>query len=214
MRRVILTLAIGLLPIAASAQPADDPAPDTAAAAQTSQGPMVVERIHNGFLVAPDFKATEFDHRTFGLAGGYAGVVFADAVFIGGGGYGLVSGTHGRNLAYGGLIMQWFGRGSDTFGYSAKMLVGGGTAGSTENVPVQIDRTHVATQPIRIRQDFAVFEPEVTALVRFNRHLRLTAGVGYRFTGSGWHDHGFSAPGRVNPDGVTGSIGLQISSGG
>jgi hypothetical protein len=130
IRRLILTLAIGLLPIAASAQPADDPAPDAAAAAQTSQGPRVVERIHSGFLVAPDFKATEFNHRTDGLAGGYAGVVFADAVFIGGGGYGLVTSTHGQNLAYGGLVMQWFGRGSDTFGYSAKMLVGGGTAAS------------------------------------------------------------------------------------
>src|SRR6478672_10863596 len=130
MRHLILTLAIGLVPIAAAAQPADAPAPDAAASAQTSQGPMVVERIHNGFLVAPDFKATRFDHRTSGLAGGYAGVVFADAVFIGGGGYGLVTDTRGRNLAYGGLILQWFGRGSDTFGYSAKMLVGGGTADS------------------------------------------------------------------------------------
>jgi len=212
IRRLIMTLAIGLLPIAASAQPADDPAPDAAAAAQTSQGPMVVERIHNGFLAAPDVKATESDHRTVGLAGGYAGVVFADAVFIGGGGYGLVTNTSGRNLAYGGLVMQWFGRGSDTFGYSAKMLVGGGTADNTENVQVQVDRTHTIAESIRVRQNFAVFEPEVTAVVRFNRHLRLTAGVGYRFTGS--RDRGFGDPGLVNPDGATGTIGLQISSGG
>lgn len=212
MRRLILTLAIGLLPIAASAQPADATTPDEAAA-QASQGPMVVEEIHNGFLVAPDFKATRFDHRTSALAGGYAGIVFADAVFIGGGGYGLVTDTHGRNLAYGGLVMQWFGHGSDTIGFSAKMLLGAGTANTTENVQVQVDRTHVVTQAIRLRQDFAVFEPEVGAVVRFNRHLRLTAGVGYRFTGAGWRDRGFSDPGRINPDGATASIGLQIGGG-
>ena len=57
---------------------------------------MTVERIHNGFLAAPDFKFTEFDHKTSGLVGGYAGVVFADAFFIGGGGYGLVTDTNGR----------------------------------------------------------------------------------------------------------------------
>jgi hypothetical protein len=214
MRALILTLAIGLVPIAAAAQPADDAAPDLAPAAQSSQGPMTVERIHNGFLAAPDFKATKFDHRTDGLAGGYAGVVFADAFFVGAGGYGLVTNTHGRNLAYGGLVMQWFGRSNDTFGYSAKMLVGAGTADTTENVQVIVDRAgHTATQPIRMRQDFAVFEPEITGLVRFNRHLRLTAGVGYRFTGSDWRNRGVDGFGRINPDGVTGTVGLQISSG-
>lgn len=215
MKRLLMTLAIGLLPIAAAAQPADDTAPALdLAAAQTSQGPMTVERIHNGFLAAPDFKVTDFDHRTSGLAGGYAGVVFADALFIGGGGYGLVTNTRGRGLGYGGVVMQWFGRSSDTFGYSAKMLLGGGTAESTENLQVLVDRAgHMATQPVRFRQDFVVFEPEVTALVRFNRHLRLTAGVGYRFTGSGWRDRGFGDPGRINPDGATGTIGLQIGSG-
>jgi hypothetical protein len=212
MTRVLCgALLLCLLPIGASAQTSSGATLDLAAA-QPSQGPMTVERIHNGFLAAPDFKITEFDHKTSGLAGGYAGVVFADAVFIGGGGYGMVTDTRGRSLAYGGLIMQWFGRTSEPFGYSAKLLVGGGTADSTENVQV-VDRGRVTTQAIRVRQDFVVFEPEVSALVRINRHLRLTAGVGYRFTGSGWYDHGYSAPGRLNPSGATGSIGLQIGSG-
>src|SRR4051812_20903039 len=114
-----------LLPIAAAAQPADDRAPDPAPAAQISQGPMTVERIHNGFLAVPEVKFTEVDHRWSWLAGGYAGVVFADAFFIGGGGYGMVSDTHhGRELGYGGLVMQWFGRTNEAFGYSAKMLIG------------------------------------------------------------------------------------------
>jgi hypothetical protein len=211
IRPLGVALALSLLPMAASAQ-TGGAALNVAAADQTSQGPMIVERVHNGFLAAPDFKITEFDRRTSALAGGYAGVVFADAVFIGAGGYGLVSDTRGRGLAYGGLVMQWFGRTNETFGYSAKMLVGAGTADSSENVQV-LDRGRVTTQAIRVRQDFAVFEPDVNALVRVSRHLRITAGAGYRFTGSGWHDHGFSSQGRLNPSGAVGSIGLQIGGG-
>ena len=56
-------------------------------------------------------------------------------------------------------------------------------------------------------------EPEVTALVRISRHLRLTAGAGYRFTGNGWHEHDRDVSGRINPRGATGSIGLQIGGG-
>ena len=53
-------LAICLLPLTASAQ-TSDAALDLGAAAQASQGPMTVERIHNGFLAAPDFKVTNAD---------------------------------------------------------------------------------------------------------------------------------------------------------
>ena len=216
MNRLIATLAIVLLPIAAAAQPADDPAPDAAPAAQVSQGPMVVERIHNGFLAVPEFKFTEFDHQTSGLLGGSAGVVFQEAIFIGGGGYGMVTNSHGRELAYGGLVMQWFGRTSQTVGYSARMLFGGGTAESTENVQVVVDRAgHLATQAVRVHQDFFVFEPEVNGMLRFNRHMRLTGGVGYRFTGHyyGYGDYGSPYPGHLSPDGWTGTIGLQIGGG-
>ena len=214
MNRLIATLAIVLLPIAAAAQPADDPAPDPAPAAQAPQGPMIVERIHNGFLAVPEFKFTEFDHQTSGLLGGSAGVVFQDAIFIGGGGYGMVTNSHGRELAYGGLVMQWFGRTSQTVGYSAKMLFGGGTAESTENVAVVVDRAgHIATQAVRVHQDFFVFEPEVNGMLRFNRHVRLTGGVGYRFTGHYYGYYGSPYPGHLSPDGWTGTIGVQIGSG-
>jgi hypothetical protein len=205
-----------LLPIAASAQTRDTPSLDLSAA-QTSQGPMTVERIHNGFLAAPEFKVTEVNHQTSGLMGGYAGVVFAEALFIGGGGYGTVTNEHGNNdLAYGGLIMQWFGRTNETFGYSAKMLIGGGTADSTSLVQAVDGHGHVTTQTVRFRQDFFAFEPEVTVLVRFAKHARLTGGVGYRFTGNGWYNnyygYSYGYPGYT-PNGVTGSVGVQIGGG-
>jgi hypothetical protein len=212
-RPLVAALAFCLLPLAASAQPSDAPALDLSAA-QASQGPMTVERIHNGFLAAPDFKITDFDHKTSGLVGGYAGVVFADAFFIGGGGYGLVTDTHGRSMGYGGLIMQWFGRTNETLGYSAKMLMGGGTADTTESVQVMDSHGHVTVQSARVHQDFYVFEPEVTALVRFSKNARLTGGAGYRFTGNGWYDHYYyDYPGHSSPSGWTASVGIQIGSG-
>jgi hypothetical protein len=210
IRTLAGALALCLLPIAAAAQ--TGAAAADLAAAQSSQGPMIVEQVHNGFLVAPDFKITEIDHKTSGLAGGYAGFVLADAFFIGGGGYGLVTDRRGRELAYGGLIMQWLARTNEPFGYSAKFLVGGGTAESTDTVQL-MDRGRPISQSIRVRQDFVVFEPEVNALVNFSSHVRLTAGVGYRFTGSGWRDRSIGFPGRLDPSGATGSIGLQIGGG-
>ena len=133
---LVLCLVLCLMPTAAAAQIGGAATADLAAP-QPSQGPMVVERVHNGFLFAPDFKITEVDHKTSGIVGGYAGVVIADAFFIGGGGYGLVTDTHGREMFYGGMILQWFGRTNETFGYSAKMLMGGGTSESTDVVRVE-----------------------------------------------------------------------------
>jgi hypothetical protein len=213
-RAFIVTLACALLPIAAAAQDGSGAALDLSAA-QGSQGPMKVEQIHNGFLAAPDFKVTDFDHRTSGLAGGYAGVVFADAFFIGGGGYGLVTDTHGRSLGYGGLVMQWYGRTNETFGFSAKMLMGGGHAETTENVQVVDPRGRVSVQSTRTHEDFFVFEPEINGLVRFAPHLRLTGGAGYRFTGNGWYHHYDYDyyPGHHSPSGWTATIGLQIGGG-
>ena len=214
IRKLSMALVLCLVPIAAAAQIGGAATADLTAP-QPPQGPMVVERVHNGFLFAPDFKITEVDHKTSGLVGGYAGVVIADSFFIGGGGYGLVTDTHGREMFYGGMILQWFGRTNETFGYSAKMLMGGGTSESTDVVRV-VDHGRVTSQPVQYRQDFYVFEPEVTALVRVTKNLRLTAGGGYRFTGSGWYDHYDyypSGPGHSGPSGWVGSVGLQIGGG-
>jgi len=216
--RLLATLAIVLLPIAAAAQPAaDDPAPDSTTAAQQSQGPMTVERIHNGFLAAPDFKFTDFDHKTSGLMGGYAGVVFADAFFIGGGGYGLVTDTNNnRSLGYGGFLMQWFGRTSETFGFSGKMLIGWGEAESTEAFQVFDSHGHSSLQAARVHQNFYVFEPEVNGLVRLSRNVRLTGGAGYRFTGNGWYNNYYYSPGYPNsmsPSGWPASVSIQFGSG-
>lgn len=216
IRQLSTALVLCLVPIAAAAQMGGAATADLAAS-QTSQGPMIVERVYNGFLAAPDFKITEVDKRASGLAGGYAGVVFADTFFVGGGAYALVTNRRDREMVYGGLVLQWFGRTNERFGCSAKMLLGGGTSESSATVQM-LDRGRMTSQRVRFRQDFFVAEPELDAIVRLTRHLRLTAGVGYRFTGSGWYGHhddyrsGGGDPGR-RLGGAVGSVGLQIGGG-
>jgi len=55
------------------------------AAAQTTQGPLVLERSHNPFVVAPDYKITDIDGDTGQMAGAYAGKLLGDILFVGGG---------------------------------------------------------------------------------------------------------------------------------
>jgi hypothetical protein len=206
MMRTLATCALFLLiPIAAAAQ-ADD---GTAAASQppTSQGPMIVERLHSGFLFAPEVKATMFDKKVSGLIGGSVGWVADETFFIGGGGYWMPERRRGgdRELAYGGAVLQWFVSTSDRFGFSAKALLGGGRAtlpGTITQIlplPPQRDldrltpaqlaellRSRTFTSAIRLRQDFVVAEPEVNARISLARHVRLTVGAGYRFAGTDW----------------------------
>jgi hypothetical protein len=213
IRELSTALVLCLAPIAAAAQTGGAATPDLTAS-QTSQGPMIVERVHNGFLAAPDFKITEVDKKSSGLAGGYAGFVIDDTFFIGGGAYALVTNRRDREMAYGGLVLQWFGGGNDTFGFSAKTLLGGGRAESSSIVQV-LDRGRLVSQSFRTRQDFFVAEPEVDALVRITKHLRLAVGAGYRFTGSeGRGRDGFvDGIGRSRLNGAVGSVGLQIGGG-
>jgi hypothetical protein len=97
------------------------------AAAPTS-GPLVLERIQNGWVLAPDFKVTDFDGRTGELAGGYGGRLIDGTLFIGGAGYWLANEERDFKLAYGGLVVGWqspeFGR----IRFGGRGLVGGGTA--------------------------------------------------------------------------------------
>jgi hypothetical protein len=215
MRASAATLMLCCLPIAASAQTTSGGAQPPASA-----GPMIVEQIHSGFLAAPDVKITEVDKKTSELLGGYAGWVADDTIFVGGGGYWLANQSRDREMAYGGLVVQWFALSSKHFGVSAKGLIGGGQA--TLSSPLSqilvrpprgrinqddLRRVPIATTPVRFREDFFVAEPEIDALVRLTRHLRLTVGGGYRFTSAGDRQDDNRLRGAV------GSVGLQIGGG-
>ena len=210
---------VTLMPLAASAQPSSQP----------TQGPMTVERMHNGFLVAPDVKVTNVDRKTSELVGGYAGWLSDDTFFVGGGGYWLASGSRDREMGYGGLIVQWFSHSGNRVGFSAKGLVGGGqatlgnTVTTTERVPSidprqlpqvgpvrldlnQLSRTITTTSTVRFRESFFIAEPEVGVFLRLSRHTRLTGGVSYRLVGAEGRDEN-----RLR--GAAGSIALQIGGG-
>ena len=212
IRACITCLVLCLLPIAAIAQ------------TTPGQGPMIVERVHGGFLVAPDFKITEVDGKTSELAGGYGGWLTDEKIFIGGGGYWLANQSSDREMAYGGLIVQWLARTNERFGFSARGLVGGGRATLSSGLPDilkisdgdrrslgridqdDLNRSRLTDIRIRFREDFFVAEPEVGVLVRLTKRMRLTGGAGYRFTaGEGRNDN------RLH--GAAGSVGLQIGGG-
>ena len=188
-------------------------APSPAAAQPSTGGPMTIERIHSGILVAGDAKVTEVDHHTSALVGGQAGWIVDDTLFVGGAGYWLANGSRDRRMAYGGLVVQWLARSGERFGYGLKGLVGGGeaTLADTISVPVLVrgtasnrPTTELRAATFRFRQDFFLAEPEANAFVRLNSHLRVIGGVGYRFVG---------AEGRSDRRlrGATGSLGVQIS---
>jgi hypothetical protein len=234
MRALAACIVLALLPIAAAAQ-ADDGNTQPA-----SQGPMIVERIHSGVLFAPEVKATRFDGKVSGLVGGSIGWVSDETLFIGGGGYWMPERRRSdREMAYGGLVVQWFALTSERVGVSAKALVGGGSAtlpGTVTQIlplppqrdldrmtPAQFNdllRSRTVTSTVRLRQDFLVAEPEVNARIGLTRHVRLTVGAGYRFTGTHWRgergQRGDNFENRENGDnrtrlnGATASLGLQI----
>jgi len=200
-RRFVLFLVIALVPLRVAAQ-----------TTPSAPGPMIFEPVHSGWLAAPDFKITEVDHRTSELVGGYAGRITDDTFFIGGGGYWMANQSRDREMAYGGLVVQWLARTNARLGFSVKGLVGGGAAtlsGLTllrDNDDRDDRRGRITTIRGRHNQAFFVAEPEADVLVRLTRHMRLTAGAGYRFTAS-------ERDGDSRLRGAVGTLGLQIGGG-
>jgi hypothetical protein len=207
---------------AALAQPAGDPAPQP----PQSSGPMRLEKVHNGFVIAPDFKVAQIDHTTGELAGAYGGWLFDQHLLVGGAGYGL---THHRDsvnsLGYGGAVIGWQQQLSDWFGFDVKGLVGGGRATLTTTAdelftPFGRDRHPIPTSmrdhmngiiPVpnarfRFREDFFVFEPQADLVLTLTDHIGLSVGGGYRVVGQA-----DGVESRLR--GATGSVALRITGG-
>jgi hypothetical protein len=183
-----------------------------AAAAQTTQGPLVLERIHNPFVVAPDYKITDIDGDTGQLAGAYAVKLLGDMLFVGGGFYWLVNGDHGEEMRYGGLVLGWSMPAGRAIRFGARGLVGFGTA--TLGVDGQLigqprgrfSTRGVPGQTVRFlaRDDFFVFEPQLNATVQVIPHVGVEVGGGYRLSGAT-----NALEDRLN--GVSGSVAVQLA---
>ena|SRR5436190_9834231 len=211
--RTVAWLFLLAWPVAAAAQDIERTADQTALPAAQAQGPMTIERVHDGWAIAPDFKVTKVDGSTGRLAGAYGGWVFDNTLLIGGGGYWMTNGTKSRDLAYGGAVVEWMERADRAIGYSVRGLAGFGTSRLSGTIdrfaPAQgrFDRdgrqVPTGTLSVVFRDHFFVFEPQANALVRLTRLMRIDVGVGYRLI-SGVDD--------VNRRlrGVSGSVALQI----
>ena len=181
----------------------------SAAFAQTP-GPLVVERVHTPFVVAPDYKVTDLDGELGQLAGGYAGKVIDDALYIGGAGYWLANGSRGDELAYGGLLVGWTVPVGSRIRFGARSLVGVGAGQLGQDVEVVRSRgfggrggTQSGTVRVLASDDFFVFEPQADLVTRLNAHIGLNWAAGYRLTG--FVDR---LDDRLN--GATGSVALQL----
>lgn len=233
MKAALAAFLACMMPIAAAAQgtaAADAVAPEAAAGAGGGQnsGPMVVQRLHSTFIIAPDFKVSRFDRTTAMLPGVYGGVLVDGQWLIGAGGYWLANGSGGRGLSYGGGILGWSTPTERAVGLSVRTLVGWGEA----RLPVTVT-TPALTMPgypghigfggfgdywrpggppltippqtfqVRAYDSFFVAEPQADVLFRLASWGRLDAGVGYRAVGAaGPYDN------RIR--GITGSISLQV----
>jgi hypothetical protein len=182
------------------------------AAAQTTQGPLVLERLHNPFVVAPDYKITDIDGDTGQLAGAYAGKLLGDILFVGGGFYWLVDGDHGEEMRYGGLVLGWSMPAGRAVRFGARGLVGFGTAtlgvdGQLIGEPRgRLSPRGVPGQTVRFlaHDDFFVFEPQLNATVQVIPHVGVEVGGGYRLSGAA-----NALEDRLN--GVSGSVGVQLA---
>jgi len=219
-----LSLFVCLAPAPAFAQ---DPAASAtvAPAAQPAAGTLTVERMTNGPVAAPEVRFSDVDGHFGTLIGGYAGWITDDRLLIGGGGSWLANGSHDRELAYGGVIVEYRLLATERLGFGVRGLVGGGGAtlaaplselpgyrpGAPMPSPTGRGSRHVIPYPdpdlrVVFREYFFVFEPQADVQFGITRWLRLTGGVGYRVIGAadGFED-------RLR--GVSGSIAVQFVGG-
>ena len=192
-----------LLPMALCLATALLPPP---AAAQGSAGPMTVQRIGNSAFIAPDFKITDFDGKTSGVAGAFGGYLFENTFFIGAGGYGLTDTSSRRDMWYFGLVTGVYINRDRPVGYGFKALIGGGEATYGQQYYGYWGA---------YRSGIFVFEPEANVVVQVNRHVALAGGVGYRFAGEPYWGYygGYGGFSNGNLSGLTGTVSVQIGSG-
>lgn len=187
------------------------------AAAQTAQpgagqGPLVLERVESGFMIAPDVKATDIDGEFGALAGAYGGWVIEKTLLVGAGGYWLANGSDDLEMAYGGLVVEWLARTDRSIGFGARGLIGGGqaTLSDTRTIAARFGGRNgrnpaSEARDIRFRfeETFLVFEPQLNVLLNLTKHIRVNVGAGYRVTG-----YTRGAGDRLN--GPSGSIAVQF----
>ena len=196
--------------------------------AQTAQtapppAPPVIERIDNGFVIAPDFKITDVDGDLGQLAGLYAGAVLDERLLIGAAAYWLANGSEAFRLTYGGLLAGWTIQDTSRIRFGVRGLAGVGRAtlpiegaalgaspfspairfGARTPARVGTDILMPPTIRFGVKDDFLVFEPQGTVAVSVTDHIVINVGAGYRAVT-------LTDALRDRLDGPSGSIALEI----
>ena len=187
--------------------------------------PLVVERIDNRFVVAPDFKVTDVDSELGQLAGLYAGALLDHRVLVGAAAYWLANGSDSTKLTYGGLLIGWStqdttrvrfgvrglaGVGRATLPAEAELAFAGGPLPSagvrfgTRNSPrLRPDIAVGRSIRFALRDDFLVFEPQGIVGLSLTDHVLINVGAGYRAVA-------LTDALRDRVDGATGSIAVEF----
>jgi len=173
-----------------------------------SNGPLVLERIHDPWVLAPDFKITDLDDRTGELPGVYGGRLLDDTLLIGGAVYWLANDERDFKLTYGGVLVGWQspefgrirfgGRGLTGFGRATLGVDVAPLRGMTPLAPAgrgdirfgvtepRAQAPPLPAQTIRAQfaatDDFFVVEPQANVSVRITKAIGVSCGAGYRQT--------------------------------
>ena len=118
----------GRLALAAALCAALAPTPAFAQAPAASSGPMKIETIDSGFVIAPEARFTEINGDFATLAGGYGGWVTDHRLLVGGAGYWLANRDDDFKMQYFGGLARWTIGGERRLGVSFGGLAGFGEA--------------------------------------------------------------------------------------
>jgi len=196
---------MALILCAAARAAAQQPAP--------SQGPLVLESMHNGFVAGPDVKFTSAHGDTATLVGGYGAWIHDDRLLLGGAAYFRADGNHhSQELGYGGFQAGWIFMPGDRFSITAKGLMGfghetTGVAAVPIYGPVPMPFGHDnAYARYYYHHDFFVAEPELDVRFGVTRWLSVQAGASYRLADEPRGLDSFAA-------GAAGSVAAQFKIG-
>ena len=199
--------------------------PQTYAQQAPAASPLVVERIDNRFVVAPDFKVTDVDNELGELAGMYAGALLDHRVLIGAAGYWLANGSDDMKLTYGGLLVGWSTPDTSRIRFGVRGLAGVGRATLPAEAELAFGRVPLSSPGIRfgtrnspravpdiglgrsirfaLRDDFLVFEPQGIVGLSVTDHILINVGAGYRAVA-------LTDALRDRVDGATGSVAVEF----
>jgi hypothetical protein len=174
-----------------------------------SQGPLVLEPMHNSFVAAPDVKFTSRHDDTATLVGGYAAWIHDDHLLLGGGAYWRADDHNGNDLGYGGFEAGWIFMPQQRLSVTAKGLVGFGhvempaVAVPYGHTPMPVARYPYQPYSYRYHYDVFMAEPELDVRFGLTRSISLQGGVSYRAADE---PHGLDTLAQ----GVAGSVAVQF----